>query len=605
MAIEPKALVVSNKPSRFNLTYAFELVAVGGSGIYASAGGGANRVVNLPLNPTAYSVMARAAAAVTPTAGGVSAEESGFILRDCVVSGHCGLKTKRGWSAGTATNAGGLVEADGNTLWRELRNLFTLYGKFKADPTAAPAKYLMAWHDFQRDDHWIIVPKSFDSVRDAQQHRVHLPYSISFTAVADYDKTAKGIFDDGIVADVLGALAKVKQAINEVQGYVEDAQAFVDKVDSVISGVILGTIGAVSSLLGAAQGFKDSVTNLINLPQRIAAAIRGLVDQWHQLMGERSGTWSPTSRSGTQVVAQLEVAARMAESLDAMISVPDVWSTRSWQTISTDRQALVAGEGRLSAVELAAVAAAGAPGGADAQEAVSLTARATAGSASRRQGVPPRTSPQRPIYTGQRAYVVRGGDTVLGIAVRELADPDAWIDIVEANRLRPPYITPLRPPGTVWIGDTLLLPTNGDQPDATPSRGPALDAAADEALLGVDFALDETGEWLIDTDGGAVDVLDVRGVACYEAALDCRFRTLLGTNLIAPQVGILAPIGQQNGQGVPDAIALSVRTAALQDPRTVDVDKLTFVDGGDTVSVELTAYAKGHRGGRVVRRVLE
>lgn len=599
-AIEPKPLTTSNRPSRFNLTYAFELVALDGAGSLSVSQGGANRVVNLPINPHTYNVTMNAAAAVTPTAGGVAIEEDGFILRDVVVEGTCGLKTKRGWSAGTAQSPGGLITADGNTLWRELRNLFLLYDQFRKDPAKAPARYLMAWHDFRLDDHWIVVPKAHSMARSAEQYRLHLPYSISLTAVADYDKIKKNFFDDGLFGDIKGIFAKIRAVIATIQGLVEDARAFVTGVKSFIEETVIGTINAVTSLINAAQDFKQAVKDFIDLPRRIAAAIRGLVDAWHELMGD-SSNWSPTSQRESEILAQLEIAGKLGDCLDAMLAVADVWRP-SWKDVAEDRAELRRGERRLSSAEVAAAVTA-----AQATPATrSLTARATPGSPLRREADQPGPEDvSGPVYTAQRAYTVRFGDTVLGIAVREMGNPDAWVDIVDANGLRPPYISPLGLPGTVQIGGTLMLPTTGAQQDTIPSLGPALNEAADEAILGIDFYLTPDGEFEIDPASGGTDVREVRGIACYEQALDVRFRTQLGTNLVAPGVGILTPIGQQNGQGVPQAVALSVRSAALQDPRTVAVEGLKVADDGDTVAVELTTFAQGARGGRVVRRVLE
>lgn len=52
-----------------------------------------------------------------------------------------------------------------------------------------------------------------------------------------------------------------------------------------------------------------------------------------------------------------------------------------------------------------------------------------------------------------RPYVVRAGDTLFGIATRELGEPSRWMEIARANNITPPY--PLR------LGQTIDLPDTG------------------------------------------------------------------------------------------------------------------------------------------------
>lgn len=596
----PRDPTARNIPSRFNLTYAFELVAVDSGP--AGGGSGANRVVNLPMQPSRYEVDEQPAQLITPTIGGVSVEESGFIMREVSLAGTCGLKPKRGWSAGTPTSGADLIYADGNTLWRELRSLFRLHAHFKANPSTAPAKYVMAFHDFVNDDHWIIVPKSFRSPRETSAWRLHYPYEIAFTAVADYDKAAKNLFDDGIFGEIKGVLGKARALIAKITGYVEDARAFVGAVNSAVSGIILGTIGAVTNLLAAANDLKSGIRDFINLPKKIAAAIQDLVDQWHQLIEdqEAASPWSPASQVASERLAGLEVAGQMADALDGLLAA-DVWQ-KSWRETSDGQAVLQAGEANLTRAELTSVANRGQAGAISESAARALTARATPGSAARLSGPPRRQGRARRVYTGQRSYVVRGGDTLMGIAVREMGTPDGWMDIRDANALRYPYITVLRLPGTVAPGDTIMIPVAGVQTSTVATRGPDGAESTDEQILGVDHLLTEDGEWVIDPTG--TDVLKVRGAACYEQDLRIKFDTQSGTNLLYPQVGILAPVGQQNGPGIPQAVALSVRTVVIQDPRTANLGPLAVRDTGDGVAVEIVAYPRGSRDGRVLRKAV-
>lgn len=596
-AITPRPTSVSETPSRYELRYAFELVAVVNGGLAASRSA-ANRVVGLPLNPEATEVREIAAAAIGYTAGGVTAEEDGFLTREYVVSGHCGLAEKRGWSAGTKYRPGGAIFTDGNTLWRELRNLFRLYGELRQDP-ASRDRVVMAWHDFRNDDHWIIVPKAFNWPRTAAMHRLHYPYEIEFTAVAPYESLAKNLSDSGLLGLIKSKAGALRSAIGEITGALEDAKAFIDVVNGTIAAAIRGTIGAVTSLLAAANGIKQGLRDTLNLPRQLASSWRDLVDQWRLLVEDQEAAdpWSPGSVVASQRLAQLEVAGQLIAGMDALLARRDAWATSRRDQVET-RERLLAGNRGLSTGEVAIAAA-----GSTTAAARTLTARATPGSSARLEVDGARSRAAARTYTGLRSYVVRDGDTLLGIAVREVGDAEAWIDIRDANRLRAPYITRLGLPHTVAAGGVLMIPTFDADDAVAAGPGPGLDEDAAEDVLGIDLLLDDDGELEIDPSG--TDVRVVRGTECYEQALRVRFETPLGANLVFPSFGIPTPIGQPNTQGLAQSVALGVRLAVLADPRTAQADQLVVRDDGDTLVVEIAAYPKGSRTGRIVRRTVE
>ena len=196
-------------------------------------------------------------------------------------------------------------------------------------------------------------------------------------------------------------------------------------------------------------------------------------------------------------------------------------------------------------------------------------------------------------YTGSVVYTVVAGDTILGIAQREMGDGNLWPDIAALNNLVAPYITPLGLPGTVRPGASILVPTNGAQPGAPPKPAKLTDAELAAQVLGIDLKIDEAGTWLVDPASGA-DYLTIAGVPNYIQALGLiRFRTEVGSNLVFPWLGIFAPIGSPNGPQMPEAIALSIRRAALSDSRTADVGNFQANDEGDTVRVEMDVFPRG------------
>lgn len=594
--VVPKLIQPREVPSRWRLTYAFELQTFTPFG---TGGLGANRIVNLPLNPTRYDVRAKAAANIDFTVGGASVDEGGFITRDLSVEGTCGLAPKRGWSPGTKTKPGGLIYADGNTLWRELRNLFRLYGHFQK--TSTELRYRMVWHDFRNDDHWVVIPTEWAMSRNASEHRLHYPYRIEMTAVADADAS-----DLPLAAQIFGAardvVAEGLSYINVAAGYAQDAAAFTQEASATAAAAVAAAQGALNSFVTAGAGIRQGVQDAINVPKSAVLAMRNTVAAWEANVWGRLNTeqvaWNPGDDAGSSILEEVEVAIEAQAAMDGVLARPLLFSP-SWRDFTADEANLNLGEALLSDDELAA---------GDTKR--GLARRATPGASSRRDAAIPRERTQLDLsrrYTGTRPYVVKLADTVHTIASREMGHPGAWWDIVRVNRLAAPYINVAGLPGGARPGDTLMLPiVAGGGADDVRSDGPLLGQRPEEQILGVDLYLDASGEWEVDpaSDGG--DLRVVRGLPNFEQALGrIQFHTVLGTNLVFPQLGILAPVGEPNAAAIPEAIALSVRRVVLREPRTAEMTDIRLADTGSGAVVEVDVTPKGVRGGFVVRRAVE
>lgn len=576
MAIDP-----IERPSRFRFTYAFELVAIDGSGR------GANRVFNLPINPQSIHVATRAGATASYTNGGVVLEESGFTPRDVTISGTPGLEPKRGWileGKDPHNPSTGLTFRDGKDLTNALEEWFAFYWKIKRTPEVA-TKWLMVFHDFRLGRHWLIMPEAYDVNRNAREHRLHYPYEIRFTAVADYDTLhLTGIM--GFLADVRGVGDVVSNAILDIAGYAADAEALVTELDSAVVGSLQRAIGAVREVVDGVAGVARGIRNTANIGQRLAVEVRrlvggvkadllsliGLNDEGPGGGGQGTAEWEPGNRQASQAAALIAASNRCECALDTLVA-----DRRLWQPTLADaharRRVNSQGEAALTEAEVA-------PG---APVEVLLGARAAPGSRFRR--AIEETRRIRRAYTGVRQYVVADGDDLRRIAIREVGDAEAWFDIAELNGLRPPYISTTGMPGTVRPGDKILLPTLGGAGVVTggveEERG-----RIDELALGVDLELGDGGDLVVDAAGTGFRL--VRGHDCFVQGLErVRFRTRVGENAVYPEVGILAPVGEKSGAGMVEAIALSVRRACFTDPRTLSVVNLNVADLGDGAFVEV------------------
>jgi hypothetical protein len=577
------------RPSRFRLTYAFELVALDGSGR------GANRVWNFPINPERISIKTRPGAQVSQLAGGVALEESGVVLHDITISGTTGLEHKRGWrleSDDPLNPQSGLTYADGNELHKELRKWFDFYWATKRNPDAS-TRWAMVFHDFRGGRHWLILPTEMAEDRSSGQHRLHYPYELEFTAVLDVDaldvKGVSGLF--GKIRDVADA---INGAILSVVGYIADAEAFLGEVDATFVQPVRQTIAAVNEAAGAIQGVVRAAQGLVRAPRRLVEEARDAVGNLITLilgvMGlDEDGQlqrvpWAPGLHTQSMAGAMLRSSRDCERALDAAIIEASLWR-RDLDSAQRDRRRLSSGEQSLTALE------------ASGDGSLQLGARVQPGSAARR--LRPRGYGRSRSWGGVREYVVLHGDTLRSIAINEVGDPAAWVDLASLNDLRAPYISPTGMGRTVRPGQSLLLPTLGDGGQTTTIERDI--ANLEREVLGTTLKLTDVGGFEVNAAGD--DFVYVSGMDAYIQNVErVLFLTELGENTVYPRSGMLRPVGEKNGAGMPEAVAVSARRAALQDPRTGRVVDVDLVEGGDSLSAVLTLQPRALGGPVLVSR---
>jgi hypothetical protein len=572
------------RPSRWRLTYCFEIVGLGPSGR------GANRVWNFPVNPQRTFVHTRPAVELVYTNGGVSVHESGFVPRDVRISGSMGLERKAGWaleSDSPHNPSVGIVYRDGNALYDEMNRLFEWYWKTKRSQDTA-SKWMLVFHDFRRDRHWVIVPTDIESDRESRGHRLHYPYELAFTAIADYDA-----LEPGGIAGVLAAIRKgtelVQNVIGTVSGWIADAAALVREVDAAISGLVNVVANGMNELRNALTDLIQAGRNFLDLPRRTArnylAALDNLTGELQrglglaQEAGQQGEAWSPTNSSASRLAAFYSSTRQVEAAVNSLLADRDLWAP-DMQDARERRDRLALGEGALTSAETAG------------DGTLSLAARSMPGSGQRAALRRLQRTRARPAYTGVREYVVRDDDTPRRIAVRELGDGSLWADVADLNNLRPPYFSRAALPGTVKPGRSILLPTL-ERPVGAVGGESVEDIEID--ALGVNWELTDEGEFRPNAARNGCEL--VRGMPCYVQALEkVRFRTRLGENPVFPDVGILAPVGAKNGAGMVQAVALSVRRACLTDPRTQSVVDLAINDEGDGIEVEVSVQPRAMSG---------
>ena len=240
--------------------YALELVAPG------ILGG----VFVLPLGPEQYTVNRVLRQGVTPTLGGVVAEERGVLWVDINVAGTFGLEAKEGYDT---TYDPETVIVPGTKLsgpmWtkRMLSNIFDKYSEYKGGTavwaTSSPSDVYLVWHDFKMDDHFVVVPEQV-GVNRTVGRKMQYPYNFRLKGIGDAaaislpdpESTLWDKITDTIAA-VNAGLAMVSSAIQEGSAILGEVRYFVATIDSIVDNL--------TTIVTSAQDFVDGVTDTISI----------------------------------------------------------------------------------------------------------------------------------------------------------------------------------------------------------------------------------------------------------------------------------------------------------------------------------------------------
>ncbi|MGH8035821.1 MAG: LysM peptidoglycan-binding domain-containing protein, partial [Lysobacterales bacterium] len=215
-------------------------------------------------------------------------------------------------------------------------------------------------------------------------------------------------------------------------------------------------------------------------------------------------------------------------------------------------------------------------------------------------------------YQGFQAVVVGQGDTLQSLAASQMGDPNEWPVIAVVNQLKAPYITDgAKLPGTLSPGDAIMIPVSGvvSKPDTFTTGDPAHGANQAVNVLGVDFEREPlpTGQfgWRINTAGGSVDVLKVRGVDNLAQGLDGRLHTTQGENILYPQFGLPRGVGGRSLESEEEVSSrFQIRQQLLADARVEQVVSLRFTPIEDRLEIEADVQPVGLTSVRTIAKTL-
>lgn len=179
--------------------------------------------------------------------------------------------------------------------------------------------------------------------------------------------------------------------------------------------------------------------------------------------------------------------------------------------------------------------------------------------------------------TGYRHVETVYGDSMKRLALRELGDASAWVDIANLNGLVPPYIVDDEAslkPGVVLSGAVLMVPAPVAMQTVTTNAA---------AVFGQDIGLTKK---LIQVENG--DIALFSGVPNLKQALEHRIAVAKRDLMFHPEYGcwVHEVLGAINGPTAGQLAAMYVKSALLEDNRVSEVTQCVGTVSGDSISVE-------------------
>lgn len=585
-------------------------------------------IIPLALNPQRHEVGLPFTVRLSSTHdGGVVAEENGILMRPHRIAGTTGQARKVVVPGVSDVGSKHAIQEPsfrprhidvpaleigpwGVEHFFLLEDLFQAYGDLKRDITTAAGVRLL-WHNPHDFEHYWVIPEEFKMTRRSTLYF----YDIAFTAIAlaeitkgpsrpdnflgtGPDLVSRTIDDEvgfGVWAPAVDPKADVKvwyeQALATYNQMVSDFNAAAKRISEIKSKIIsfIRVAAKVAEFLRAVATFIRSAVDFIAHPLKALAGVLSEIDNALQ------ETWAAIAGAPDEVRGALEQIAGNFQSLKRTVQAIG----RHKDLFTPNPAVFGVGTSRSIDTTAAARAAAGRSfsdlvHGSTAPTSIDLTLE--------RLGLhsPQSAALLRARYKSARGFSLRPGDSLWTLAERHLGEPARWSDIAALNALSPPYISDQGLPGTLKVGETILIPST-----VAPSSGPTVAQVGGESvyldrLFGTDLQIAEDDEdktlydFVIDVEGGSTDFKVVTGIDNLMQGLAVRAVNERGTILAAPNVGhaALKPVGREAIDV--DIGRLRLGAAIEADPRIARVTKVERLPSSpDAVICDITAVPLG------------
>jgi hypothetical protein len=537
------------------------------------------------LNPVRYTLSEPFQITLTPAEDDtVVSEGNGIIVREITLEGTYGISDKRARGFIGAQGSGNPLS--GTEHFNALRNLFRRYSALKKDPNAS-ANTLLLFHALRDDDHFVIEPRSFETPRDAGRNRTHYEYRIQLAAIDEATVSSLRRAPDQSGFNFNDALRDINEGFNDGRAAFAEVTANLSNIKRQV-GNIQAVMGNAAQMLNSVGNFITGVTQLIEFPFQLASTV---TDQLATAADTLIDVTSDSIVSTVETVTFRENSRslrRMEAAIDRIAMYDD-----KFQAFVQRIETAFDGERRITNADVASSGQASAPGAGGVT--VGSRTRVVGGSDGRLAGL------EVPRGTGLRGVRITRTDTVESIATQAGTTPEAIIII---NNLLPPYITPDGGPGLLAPGDSILVPSAQVSTESHSGNGSIDYLTAEEALYGVDIAIDDkvfslTGQFDIAVDevAGAEDVALRRGVSNVVQGTEITINTEKGATVFIPTLGIRRNVGVAGTLQHVLLASITLREALLSDPRVSAVQSSRVVLTGDVLSQEITAVISNQQPG--------
>jgi len=535
----------------------------------------------LVLNPRRYTLSEPFQVTLTPTEdNSVVAEETGYIIREIIIEGTMGLSDKKATGFEGVQFGGSAVS--GSEHFSNLREMFRCYSELKKDPRTAPFTR-MVFHSLRDDDHFLVVPRSFETPRDARTTRMHYDYRIALAVIGDAANTLVPVVSDEGFDFFSDELQAISSAFN-------DARAAFAEITANIA-AIKRKVGNIEAVMLQAAGLINAVGNmlkaggaLIAYPFQLVASTLETVDRAQDNLAQSFNDFAPIPDVGGQPRGQTSAdiqhaMRRMSAAIDRLAVHPQRFGsdTRERTSAAYKRELALTDDDLENATGGASIGS---------KTRITVGSEADAGL-------------DLSAYRGYTRVRVFRTTTIEGLAFQ--FDVPAEL-IILINDLRFPYIAEGGGPGILKPGDFILIPLReGVTPTGAGVAPGDENLTIDDALYGVDLALDPVEldkgrfELLEDTVRSFQDALLIHGLENVVQGTSITILTERGTTVYVPEVGIRRNVGIRGTLQHVLLAALNLREAILLDPRIEGIQDSSVVLDGDVLTQEISPIVTGQK----------
>lgn len=189
---------------------------------------------------------------------------------------------------------------------------------------------------------------------------------------------------------------------------------------------------------------------------------------------------------------------------------------------------------------------------------------------------------------------IQANTSLENLSIQYLGTPDRWIDIVNLNRLKPPYLSDnmeyIGNPFVKKTGDSLLIPSNGELGGikTITSNRYNENASEIERQMGVDLKLSDQFDLILDNSD---DFALSSGGANLKQAIKLKISHRKNDLMYHPDIGLGVIVGEKTPPS-PEKIVSELESQITSDPRVGSISQLQLAIVNNAISLNMRIKAK-------------